>query len=47
MGSTFSSLRIHIVFSTKQRRPFIASEWQSELHKYLGGTVQFHDTDTD
>jgi putative transposase len=40
MGSTFLSLHYHIVFSTKERRPFIRSEWWAELHKYLGGTVR-------
>ena len=40
MGSTFSCLRAHIVFSTKERRPFIASSWRSQLHAYLGGTVR-------
>ncbi len=40
MGSTFSSLRIHIVFSTKLRKPSLHSSWRSELHKYLGGTTR-------
>ena len=40
MGSTFTSLHLHIVFSTKERRPFIAPEWRPRLHEYLGGTVR-------
>ena len=40
MGSTFLSLRYHIVFSTKDRRPLIASTWRPRLHEYLGGTVR-------
>jgi len=40
MGSTFSSLRAHIVFSTKDRRPFIHDSWRNDLHAYLGGTVR-------
>ena len=40
MGSTFLSLHDHIVFSTKERRPFIKSPWRSNLHEYLGGTVR-------
>ena len=40
MGSTFSSLRAHIVFSTKDRRPFIHDNWRADLHAYLGGTVR-------
>ena len=37
MGSTFFSLHYHLVFSTKERRPFIKPEWQPRLHSYLGG----------
>lgn len=40
MGSTFLSLHYHIVFSTKERRPFIKSIWRAHLHEYLGGTVR-------
>ncbi len=40
MGSTFHSLHYHIVFSTKNRLPFIRPEWRSQLHEYLGGTVR-------
>ena len=40
MGSTFSSLHYHIVFSTKERRPLIKSEWQPRLHSYLGGMIR-------
>jgi REP element-mobilizing transposase RayT len=40
MGSTFFSLHYHIVFSTKERRPFIKTDWQSDLHSYLGGIIK-------
>jgi putative transposase len=39
MPSTFLSLHYHVVFSTKDRRPFIATAWRTRLHDYLGGTV--------
>ncbi len=39
MPSTFLALHYHIVFSTKDRVPFITPEWQTRLHEYLGGTV--------
>jgi len=39
MSSTFLSLHYHLVFSTKERRPFIADAWRSRLFEYLGGTV--------
>ena len=40
MGSTFFSLHYHIVFSTKERRPFIKPEWQPRLHAYLAGIIK-------
>src|ERR1051326_2957266 len=40
MGSTYTSLYFHIVFSTKGRRPFIQSAWRPRLLEYLGGTVR-------
>ena len=40
MSSTFHSLYFHVVFSTKERRPFIRPAWRERLHEYLGGTVR-------
>ncbi len=40
MGSTFYSLHYHVVFSTKERRPFIRTEWRARLHQYIGGAVR-------
>src|SRR5215469_11287554 len=40
MGSTYSSLHYHLVFSTKERRPLIRAGWRSGLHQYLGGIVR-------
>ena len=40
MSSTHLSLNYHIVFSTKNREPWIAPEWESRLHAYLGGCVK-------
>ena len=40
MPSTHTSLRYHIVFSTKERYPHIARDWRDELHAYLGGCVR-------
>ena len=39
MGSTYLSLHYHVVFSTKNRQPWIADEWRSRLFEYLGGTI--------
>jgi REP element-mobilizing transposase RayT len=40
MPSTHLSLHYHIVFSTKERRAFIAESWRERLHAYLGGAVR-------
>jgi REP element-mobilizing transposase RayT len=40
MGSTFYSLHHHLIFSTKDRRPLIKSNWRPRLHEYLGGVVR-------
>ena len=40
MPSTHLSLHYHLVFSTKNRFPFINPEWRADLHAYLGGIVK-------
>ena len=40
MSSTHLSLHIHLVFSTKNREPFIHDEWRERLHAFLGGAVR-------
>lgn len=40
MSSTYLSLHYHLVFSTKNRRPWIADDSIERLHEYLGGTVR-------
>ena len=40
MPATHLSLHYHIVFSTKDRYPFIVDEWRNRLHEYLGGLVR-------
>lgn len=37
--STYLSLHYHLVFSTKDRRQVIDSDWRDRLHEYLGGTA--------
>jgi putative transposase len=39
-AATHLSLHYHIVFSTKDRHPFIADAWRNRLHEYLGGLVR-------
>lgn len=40
MSGTYTNLLVLIVFSTKERRPLIASEFEEELYKYIGGIVR-------
>jgi REP element-mobilizing transposase RayT len=40
MPSTHLSLHFHVVFSTKNREPRIATEWRDRLHAYLGGVAR-------
>ena len=42
MGSTYLSLHYHLVFGTKNREPFIASEWRARLHEYFGDRARRH-----
>ena len=35
MSQSLSSVLIHLVFSTKNREPFITAEVESELHSYM------------
>jgi putative transposase len=41
MGQSLSQVYLHIVFSTKSRKPFLKDElFQSDLHGYLTGTCR-------
>jgi putative transposase len=40
MPSTHIGFHFHIVFSTKDRHPFITDAWRSRLHEYFGGLVR-------
>jgi REP element-mobilizing transposase RayT len=37
MPQSFSALYCHIIFSTKNRRPFIGAGWKQALFDYIGG----------
>lgn len=39
MAQTLVCLRVHVVFSTKDRRPMITPEVEPELYAYMGGTA--------
>lgn len=40
MPSTHLSLHYHVIFSTKDRYPWIADAWRPRLHGYLGGILR-------
>ena len=42
MPHTYSSLLVHCVFSTKDRRPSIGAEIQARLWAYIGGIAREH-----
>ena len=37
---SYTKLLYHIVYATKERRPFLAPSWRADMHDYLGGTVR-------
>jgi putative transposase len=39
MSDSYTNLIYHIVFSTKDRRPLITTEYQARLYDYIGGTI--------
>lgn len=40
MPHTYSNILVHIVFSTKNRFPFISPELRPRLYAYLGGVIR-------
>ena len=40
MPHTYTSLKIHIVFSTKERRPLLDTTLEERLYPYLGGILR-------
>jgi REP element-mobilizing transposase RayT len=40
MAGTYTKLYFHVVFSTKHRKPFIHSDLEGELQKYIAGTIR-------
>ena len=40
MPGTYSQILLHIIFSTKQRHPWITADVADRLHAYIGGIVR-------
>jgi REP element-mobilizing transposase RayT len=37
---SFTKPLYHIVYATKERRPFLTQSWRADMYDYLGGTVR-------
>ena len=42
MSQTHHGVLIHVVFSTKLRRPWIRDDWRDDLFAYIGGIARDH-----
>ena len=42
MANTYTALFYHIVFSTKNRAPFIKPELETRIWEYMGGVARHH-----
>ena len=42
MSSTHHGVLLHVVFSTKYRKPFLDAKWRPELYAVIGGIVKEH-----
>jgi len=42
MANTYTALFYHIVFSTKNRAPFIKTDIQERVWEYVGGVARHH-----
>jgi REP element-mobilizing transposase RayT len=42
MANTYTSLQIHVVFSTKNREPWITPRVEDQVWSYLGGICRAH-----
>ena len=40
--SSHHGILLHVVFSTKYRKPLLDDSWRDELFAYIGGTVEEH-----
>jgi REP element-mobilizing transposase RayT len=40
MPGTYSQILLHIVFSTKERHPWITEDLRPRLYEYIGGTIR-------
>jgi putative transposase len=44
MSQSLANIVVHLVFSTKSRRPLLRDEERSQLHAYITGILKNHDS---
>ena len=44
MSQSLANIVVHLVFSTKERRPLLRDKERSELHAYIAGVLKNHDS---
>lgn len=44
MSQSLANIVVHLVFSTKERRPLIRDNERNQLHAYITGVLQNHDS---
>src|SRR5690242_16821258 len=44
MPQSLSSILVHLIFSTKNREPFISLSIEQELHRYMAAIFREHDS---
>lgn len=45
MPQSYARLYVHIIFSTRQRKRWIKSDWAPRLYEYFSGTVRRRDSE--
>ncbi len=45
MPQSLANILVHLVFSTKDRTPWIADDWRDDLHGYIGGIIRRCESD--
>lgn len=40
MSQSLTKIYVHLIFSTKERFPFIITEWKNNLHAYIVGIIK-------
>jgi REP element-mobilizing transposase RayT len=44
MSQSLANIIVHLVFSTKERRPLLRDEERGQLHAYITGVLKSHDS---